>query len=141
MWLARNTLPSGGLAAGVRAHIAPGTLRALTSARVLSGQARPAGSAICRSAIAGGVPLTTLTPEEVVEHAVAVAGTQAKAPTALLAGLANEALFSPVPPGPDQAQAAGRAESEVRRLARHDTSIKTRSAVLLKSRPSGSLDR
>lgn len=88
---------------------------------------------------AGGVPLTTLTPEEVIDHAVAVAGAQAQAPTALLAGLANEALFSPEPPRPDQADAAGRAASQIRRLARHQTPIRTRGAVLLKTRPPGSM--
>jgi len=86
---------------------------------------------------AGGTALTTLTPEEVVAHAVAVAGSDAQAPTALLAGLTNAALFSPVEPGPDEADAARLAASAVRRLARRRTSIGARGAGLLRPYPAG----
>jgi hypothetical protein len=86
---------------------------------------------------AGGVALTTLTPEEVVAHAVAVAGSYAQAPASLLAGLANAALFSPVAPEADEAEAAGRAAAQVRRLARRRTSIRTRGAGLLRPIPPG----
>lgn len=86
---------------------------------------------------AGGVPLTTLTPDEVVAHAVAVAGSDAHAPTALLAGLANAALFSPVEPRPDEADAARLAASRVRRLASRRTSMRAKGAGLLRPYPAG----
>jgi hypothetical protein len=88
-------------------------------------------------AAAGGVGLGTLTPEEVIDHAVAVAGSDAHEPTALLAGLANAALFSPAEPRPDEAEAARLAASRVRRLARRRTSIKARGVGLLRPYPAG----
>lgn len=92
---------------------------------------------LSRLTAAGGVVLTTLTPEEVVAHAVAVAGSDAQAPAALLAGLANAALFSPVEPRPDEVDAARLAASRVRRLARRRTSIRAKGAALLRPVPPG----
>jgi hypothetical protein len=86
---------------------------------------------------AGGVALTTLTPDEVVAHAVAVAGSDAQAPSALLAELANAALFSAVEPGTDEADAARLAASSVRRLARRRTSIRAKGVGLLRPYPAG----
>ena len=70
-------------------------------------------SALSGLTAAGGVGLATLTPEEVVEHAVVVAGAEVREPVGLLAELTNAALFSPAEPAASDASAAASAAAQV----------------------------
>jgi hypothetical protein len=94
-------------------------------------------SALSGLTAAGGVGLATLTPEEVVEHAVVVAGAQVREPVGLLADLTNAALFSPAEPPAADAAAAVSAAAQVRRLARRRTSVRAKGASLLRPVPPG----
>ena len=93
--------------------------------------------ALSRLTAAGGRPVSSLTPEEVVEHAVEVAGPAARAPAELLAGLANAALFGQAQPTAEDAAAASRAAAEVTHLARRRTSVRSRGASLMRPIPPG----
>ncbi|HXS62934.1 MAG TPA: transglutaminaseTgpA domain-containing protein [Streptosporangiaceae bacterium] len=94
-------------------------------------------SALSGLTAAGGADLSTLTPEEVVEHAVVVAGSSAREPVAVLADLVNTALFSPAEPAVSAAEAAVTAAGQVRRLARKRTSVRARGVSLLRPVPPG----
>jgi hypothetical protein len=94
-------------------------------------------SALSGLTAAGGVGFETLTPEEVVEHAVVVAGTEVREPVGLLAGLTNAALFSPAEPAASDVAAAVNAAAQVSRLARRRTSVRAKGVSLLRPVPPG----
>ena len=95
-------------------------------------------SALSGLTAAGGVGLATLTPEEVVEHAVVVAGAEVREPVGV-AGRADErrAVQSLLKPAASDASAAASAAAQVRRLARRRTSARARAVSVLRPVPPG----
>jgi hypothetical protein len=93
--------------------------------------------ALSRLAAAAGQAVFSLTPEEVVVRAAEVVGAPAREPVGVLAGLANAALFGPVPPEPEAAETAAAAAAAFRPLARAKTSLRARASGLLRIAPPG----
>jgi hypothetical protein len=103
-------------------------------------RARVAGAwqeTLSRLAAASGQAVFSLTPEEVVVRAEDVVGAPAREPVAVLAGLANAALFGPVPPEPGAAETAVAAAAAFRPMARGKTSLRVRASGLLRTAPPG----
>jgi transglutaminase-like putative cysteine protease len=88
-----------------------------------------------RLATAGGGPLSSLTPDEVVTRGVRLLGDPAGPPLMRLAGLVNAALFGARPPAPGDADLAWSAAAQVRRLARRHTRWRARAAAALRLAP------
>jgi len=93
--------------------------------------------ALSRLAAASDEPVSSLTPEEVVVRAATVVGAPAREPVGALAGLANSALFGPVPPEPEAVAVAAGAAVEFRRLAVGNTPLRVRASGLLRTTPPG----